>query len=75
MRPLMVLMLCLLLPLTIATAATAAGSIHGQLRILAVPLLPTSPALDMMAVLAELSSRCVCVCLLFVAHAATGVNS
>lgn len=34
-----------------------------QLRVLAVPLLPTSPTMDMMAVAAELKARCVRTCM------------
>jgi hypothetical protein len=51
----------LLMQITAVAAAAAAGADSNsrppQLRVLAVPLLPTSPSMDMMAVMVELRAR------------------
>jgi len=54
--------MALLLLVTSSLPGTAAHTYskgQPQLRVLAVPLLPTSPTMDMMAVAAELKARCV----------------
>jgi hypothetical protein len=62
-RPWVLLLLAVPALLLFSPRGTAAASgqalLQPQLRILAVPLLPTSPTMDMMAVLAELKARCV----------------
>lgn len=49
----------LLLVLEARVIAASESLQQPQLRIVAVPLLPTSPTMDMMAVLAELKARSV----------------